>query len=142
MMSTAFWLIVALTAQVSLLVVTVLLVQSLALRTRPRESSRLFAFSSLLMLLLSVAIILPLPSWFSAEGEQESDSVSSWVVDEDNAIVMGSLFNVDQFESNSANSLPAITLSERIRNLSKQIDEPESHDRASGTAWLLSLIHI
>ena len=139
-MSIAFWLIVTLTIQVSLLAILALVAQRLALRSRPRESSRLLALSSLLMLLLSVAILLPLPSWFSAEGNQESDAAANLVV-EDNSLAMESLFDTDAIESDSAQlGLPAITLAERIRSLSKQIDEPVTQDQASGIAWLASSV--
>ncbi len=123
-MSTAFWLIVTATIQVTLLCCAALLVNRFCLRNQPKEAARLLAFSSLLMLALTLAIALPLPSWFSVlDSANQTVADAEVVSSQQREPIAESPAASDPIESSAfPTRLPALTVMERVQSFSRDLE--------------------
>ncbi|QEG24522.1 M56 family metallopeptidase [Mariniblastus fucicola] len=149
-MGTAFWFVLTATLQVTLLSIVALVAQRFFYRNRPKAASRLLAFSSLLVLLLSAAILMPLPSWFSRDFSF-ADSSNSAAGDvtlsveksqpESGVPEFAPASEVVTGSSEAVRlSLPAATWAERFQNFSEQIDSTGSAGNQFSSLGLAKVI--
>ncbi len=120
------WLLLTLTIQVTVLAIAIGLIQKIALGNHPKAAARLIAFGMLLLMVVSAAITLPLPSWFDAMGA-DSSAAMAVMVDEDDLASLSSLETIDDaefFSEPNANghtaSLGNTTWVESVKNMASQ----------------------
>lgn len=91
------FLLLTLTIQVTALVIAIGAIQKFAMSKNPKAAARLIAFGMLLLLGITAAVMIPLPSWFDLLGADRSHAMES-NIDQQELLLLSSFPTMDESE--------------------------------------------
>ena len=130
------WMLLTLTVQVTVLAIAIYAIQKLALSNHPKAAARLIAFGMILMLVVSAAVTLPLPSWLDLLSSNVSKTEQQ--VEASEIAATQSLVSIDPSEINDEMAIDSpgsavgpIAWGEIVKNLAGEF----SNDGAANESY-------